>query len=205
MGCTELVWHKIAHSNYKSYLCWNHHLLVHFPLRPILTKGNFVLLSLSATLFSNFHKKKTLMRYLKSHIRFKWVSRYFSSRSGHVPLKIEWSSTFKPSLFSLSSKIQSSSSCAMSWRILSFAVSAACLLILVGSGGWHSFVACYCLSYLQGHKGLSMSCPLWSNDNPRTTPSFPRIWRTTFPFFYSPRFFSSATNCGLVGDSMSLH
>ena len=76
------------------------------------------------------------MRYLKSHIRFKWVSRYFSSRSGHVPLKIEWSSTFKPSLFSLSSKIQSSSSCAMSWRILSFAVSAACLLILVRSGGW---------------------------------------------------------------------
>ena len=135
MGCTELVWHKIAHSNHKSYFCWNHHLLVHFPLRPISTKGNFVLLSLSATLISNFNKI-TLMRYLKSHIRFKWVWRYFSSRSGHAPLKIEWSSTFKPSLFPLISKVQSSKSSAMSWQILSFAVSATCPLILVRSGSW---------------------------------------------------------------------
>ena len=55
--------------------------------------------------------------------------------SRRVPVT-EWSSTFKPSLFPLSSKVQSSSSSAMSWRILSFAVSAACLLILVRSGGW---------------------------------------------------------------------
>ena len=41
--------------------------------------------------------------------------------------------------------------------------------------------------------GLSMRCPFWSNDNPWTTPSFPGKCRTTFPFFHSPRFFSSAT------------
>ena len=41
--------------------------------------------------------------------------------------------------------------------------------------------------------GLSMWCPLWSNDNPRTTPPFPPICRTTFPFLHSARFFLSAT------------
>ena len=52
-----------------------------------------------------------------------------------------------------------------------------------------------------------MWCPLWSNDNPRTTPSFPRICRTTFPFFHSPQFFSSATintNSPISGTSAAL-
>ena len=89
----------------------------------------------------------------------------------------------------------------MTWRIFSLAVSAACLLILVRSGGWLCAVgtplslAAACL-ISNGHtrlSGLSMWCPLWSNDNPRTTSSFPRICRTTFPFFLSPQFFSSAT------------
>ena len=105
------------------------------------------------------------------------------------------------SLFPLRSKVQSSSLSAMTWRNLSLAVSAAGLLILVRSGGWLCAVgtplslATACL-ISNGHtrlSGLSMWCPLWSNDNPRTTPSFPRMCRATFPFFHYPRFLSSPT------------
>ena len=35
--------------------------------------------------------------------------------------------------------------------------------------------------------------PLCNNVTPLTTPSLPSIRRTTFPFFHSPRFFSSPT------------
>ena len=89
----------------------------------------------------------------------------------------------------------------MTWRNLSLAVSAAGLLILVRSGGWLCAVgtplslATACL-ISNGHtrlSGLSMWCPLWSNDNPRTTPSFPRMCRATFPFFNYPRFLLSPT------------
>ena len=62
----------------------NHYLLIHFPLRLISTKGNFSLLSLSATPISNVNQKRiTPMRYQKGHIQFKWVSRHFRSCSGH--------------------------------------------------------------------------------------------------------------------------
>ena len=44
--CTELVGHKIARLNRKSFFYSNHHPLVHFPQRPISTKGNFALLSI---------------------------------------------------------------------------------------------------------------------------------------------------------------
>ena len=110
----------------------------------------------------------------------------------------------------------------MTWRIFSLAVSAACLLILVRLGGWLCAVgtslslATACL-ISNGHTrliGLSMWCPLWSNDNPWTTPSFPWICRTTFPFSHSLIFlvcnyhhnFSDIWYLwGLAGDSMSLH
>ena len=81
----------------------------------------------------------------------------------------------------------------MTWRIFSLAGLAACLLILVRSGGWLCAVgtplslatACLISNEHTRLSGLSMWCPLWSNDNPRTTPSFPCICRTTFPFFHS--------------------
>ena len=109
----------------------------------------------------------------------------------------------------------------MTWRIFSLAGLAACLLILVRSGGWLCAVgtplslAIACL-ISNGHtrlSGLSKWCPLWSNDNPRTTPSFPCICRTTFPFIhsliflacdYQHNFFDIWYLWGLAGDSMSL-
>ena len=38
MMCTELVGHKIARSNHKSFFYLNHRPFVHFPLRPISRK-----------------------------------------------------------------------------------------------------------------------------------------------------------------------
>ena len=55
--CTELVGHKIARLNHKSFFYLNHQPLVHCPLRPTSTKGNFALLSLLGTPISNVNQK----------------------------------------------------------------------------------------------------------------------------------------------------
>ena len=61
---TQLVGHKIARLNRKSFFYLNQHPHVHFPLRPISTKRNFALLSLSATPILNVNRNRiTLMRF----------------------------------------------------------------------------------------------------------------------------------------------
>ena len=76
---------RAQNNSLTSYILLLQSLSAHtFPLRLISTKGNFSLLSLSATPISNVNQKRiTLMRYQKGHIQFKWVSRHFRSCSGH--------------------------------------------------------------------------------------------------------------------------
>ena len=76
---------RAQNNSLTSYILLLQSLSAHtFPLRLISTKGNFSLLSLSATPISNVNQKRiTPMRYQKGHIQFKWVSRHFRSCSGH--------------------------------------------------------------------------------------------------------------------------
>ena len=76
---------RVQNNSLTSYILLLQSLSAHtFPLRLISTKGNFSLLSLSATPISNVNQKRiTPMRYQKGHIQFKWVSQHFRSCSGH--------------------------------------------------------------------------------------------------------------------------
>ena len=83
--------------------------------------------------------------------------------------------------------------------IFSFALSAACLLLLDPSACWipsirYIFPSSVATDPLisSGHtklSGLSMWWPLCSKVTPLITPSLPRTCRITLPFFHFPRFF----------------
>ena len=96
--------------------------------------------------------------------------------------------------------VQSSSSslsCDLILRCASFAAR-----LSLGALRWMFFTArgslCAPAELLisSGHtrfSGRSMWCPLLSSTTPRTTPSLPLIWHTTFAFLHSALFLSSPT------------